>query len=132
MGTLEKTTLASGKPVPLDYSHAEIRQDGSGLQKDYVVLNAQERANGWVRPYREKYVHTGKGAHWNGPVLIKYGTTANGARQACGALTKMSRPIAETYAKDPTFYSGTYCVGCKAHWPLDEFTWDGTCEQVGS
>lgn len=101
-----KVELTDGSPVTPD--HREINPD-TGMQKGYVVLSPEEREKGWVRPYRDSYVHT-----------------------KCGAVTKMSRAIAETYARDPWFYSGTYCVGCRAHFPLSEFLWDKTNEVVGS
>jgi hypothetical protein len=99
-------TLTDGSPVTAD--HREINP-ATGLQKGYVVLSEQERAKGFVRPYRDAYRH-GK----------------------CGAITTMSRPLAETYARDPEFYNGTFCSTCRAHFPVGEdgeFTWyemDGT------
>lgn len=98
----------------------------TGQQKAYVVLTEEERAKGFVRPVRNAYVHVGKGAVFDGAVLVKLG------EGGCGALTKMSREIAETYARDPNFYSGTFCTACREHRPLDEFVWDGTVEEVGS
>lgn len=103
---MSKTTLTDGSPVTPD--HREINPT-TGMQKDYVVLSSEERAKGFVRPYRKSYVH-----------------------KTCGTVTTMSQPIAETYARDPFFYSGTFCVGCRAHFPLDQFVWDGTDERVGS
>jgi len=50
----------------------------------------------------------------------------------CGTMTEMNITIAETYARKPSFYSSTYCVGCKAHLPVSEFIWDGTNQKVGS
>lgn len=50
----------------------------------------------------------------------------------CGALTTMALAIAETYARDPKFYGATFCCGCGAHLPVNEFFWDGTTEEVGS
>lgn len=100
-----KTTLTDGSPVTPD--HRELR--GDGQQKGYVVLSDEERAKGWVRPYRDSYVH-----------------------KTCGGVTTMGRAIAETYARDPSFYSGTFCVACRAHFPLDQFVWDGTDIQVGT
>ena len=74
----------------------------------YLVLSDEERAKGFVRPYRDAYIH-----------------------KECGSVTRMGRSIAETYARDPHFYGATYCVSCAMHRPLDEFEWeDGT--QVGS
>lgn len=75
----------------------------------YLVLSAEERAKGFVRPYREVYLH-----------------------KTCGTTTRMGRAIAETYARDPKFYGGTYCVNCRMHRPVSEFVWDGTEEVVGS
>lgn len=93
-------TLVDGSPVTRD--HTELKPNGQ--QKDYVVLSAEERAKGFVRPVRRTYVH-----------------------QKCGVATTMGRAIAETYARDPYFYSGTFCVGCGSHFPVGEageFTWD--------
>lgn len=98
--------LADGTPVTP--RHREI-DPKTGMQRGYIVLSPDERAKGFVRPYREAYVHT-----------------------LCGTVTLIARPIAETYARDPGFYRGTFCCGCKAHFPLDQFLWDGTNERVGS
>jgi len=100
-------TLTNGAPVPENYEHTQDR--GDGQQKGYVVLSAEERAKGFIRPVRENYVH-----------------------KTCGVVTRMGLALAETYARDPKFYSGTFCVGCGKHFPLDEFTWDGTDEVLGS
>lgn len=102
---MSKTTLTDNVPDGKD--HRELKENGQQLA--YVVLTDEERAKGWVRPYRDSYVH-----------------------KTCGALTTMHRSIAETYAKDPYFYSGTFCVGCRTHFPLEQFLWDGTDEEVGS
>lgn len=115
-------TLADGSPVMPD--HTELKENGQ--QKDYVVLSAEERAKGFVRPVRRSYVHVGLNPTMNGSVLVRHG------QGGCGARTTMSLSIAETYARDPEFYSGTFCVGCAKHLPLDQFVWEGTAEQVGS
>jgi hypothetical protein len=44
----------------------------------------------------------------------------------------MALSIAETFARDPRFYGGTFCVGCRKHFPCDQFVWVGTDEQVGT
>ena len=102
-----KQQLTDGSPVPQDRSHAELKPNGQ--QKGYVVLSPEERAKGFVRPVRKAYIHI-----------------------TCGTLTSMGLAIAETYARDPKFYSGTFCAGCRLHFPLSQFVWDGTNEQVGS
>ncbi len=121
-----KQTLTDGSPVTAD--HREINP-ATGMQKGYVVLSAEERAKGWVRPYRDSYIHVGTGGAEVDPNdPSKSGLRGNG----CGVLTRMVRSIAETYARDPSFYNGTFCVGCKRHFPLDEFVWADTEERVGS
>lgn len=103
-----KTTLTDGSPVTDD--HRELLP--SGQQKGYIVLSAEERAKGFVRPLRAAYLHS-----------------------RCGTTTTMGRSIAETYARDPKFYDGTFCVSCGKHFPVGadgEFTWAGTTEKVGT
>jgi hypothetical protein len=94
--------LVSGAPVPADRSHTQLKPNGQ--QQDYVVLSAEERAKGFVRPVRRTYVH-----------------------EKCGVATTMGQSLAETYARDPKFYSGTFCCGCGKHFPVGEdgeFVWD--------
>lgn len=81
----------------------------TGQHRDYWVLSEAELARGFVRPVREAYVHV-----------------------TCGAVTTMSRTIAETYARDPKFYGATFCCGCREHLPVAEFRWNGSGEVVGS
>lgn len=114
--------LVDGGPVTED--HRELKPNGQ--QKDYVVLSADERAKGFVRPVRRSYVHAGIAPCFDGAVLVRLGSVG------CGAHTKMSEAIAETYARDPGFYSGTFCVGCRKHLPLAEFVWEGSQDVVGS
>lgn len=101
-------TLTDGSPVTSD--HREINP-ATGQQKAYVVLSAEERAKGFVRPVRRAYTHL-----------------------KCGDTTTMGLALAETYARDPFFYSGTFCCNCRAHFPVGhdgEFVWAGTQEKVG-
>lgn len=100
-----KRTLTDGSPVTPD--HREI-DPHTGQQKGYVVLSEEERRKGFVRPVRANYKHL-----------------------TCGTTTWMHHTLAETYARDPDFYSGTFCASCRSHFPLNEFVWDdGT--QLGS
>lgn len=94
----------------------EARNSGvdpeTGMQNKYVVLSDEERAKGFVRPVRTSYKHL-----------------------KCGTVTTMALPIAETYARDPRYYGGTFCAGCRDHFPVGpngEFVWDGTDEKVGT
>jgi len=81
-----------------------------GPQNDvYLVLSEEERAKGFVRQVRNAYRHS-----------------------KCGTVTRMGQALSETYARDPKFYSATYCCFCQLHLPVSEFTWDGSTEIVGS
>ena len=101
---MPKTTLTDGSSV--DPNH-RIINPLTGQQQGYVVLSDEERAKGFVRPVRNSYVHL-----------------------TCNGVTMMNESIAETYASDPEFYSGTFCSRCKTHRPIGidgEFEWlDGT------
>lgn len=93
--------------------------NSDGQQEVYLVLSEEERAKGFVRPVRQVYRHL-----------------------KCGVTTHMGLALAETYARDPKFYGGTFCVTCGAHFPLrnpdgtHNFEWaqcaQGAGEAVGS
>jgi len=126
----------------------------------YLVLSEEERAKGFVRPVRAEYRHVGlrpnfplrdltdeenerygdagyvkyeeypKG-RYPGCVTGRFWTQEELDTKGCGGVTKMSLPLAETYAREPKFYGATYCVHCRMHRPVAEFEWmDGT--KVGS
>jgi len=88
----------------------------NGQQKCYLILSDEERAKGFVQPVRQSYRH-----------------------KACGCVTTMGLALAETYARDPKTYGGTFCCACGEHFPLAnadgerQFEWivngqpDGTC-----
>lgn len=72
-----------------------------------------------------------------GGALGKYWTQKELDRIArgCGSLTTMGDRLAETYARQPDFYTGTFCVSCKEHYPVGEkgeFVWDNTDIKVGT
>lgn len=107
---LDKAKRAAAAAIPVDRNarqlvgggavtpdHRELKPNGQ--QKDYVVLSEAERAKGFVRPVRRTYTHV-----------------------KCGVATTMGQSIAETYARDPHFYSGTFCVGCGSHFNLFDDT----------
>jgi hypothetical protein len=54
----------------------------------------------------------------------------------CGVVTRMGDKLSETYARDPSFYSGTFCAACGSHFPVGadgEFVWDdGSGQKVGT
>ena len=107
-----RRTLTDGRQIYP--GHRQIIEGGErkGQQQDYVVLAEEERAKGFVRPVRRSYKHL-----------------------KCGGVTTMGQTLAETYAREPSFYSGTFCCHCGTHYPVGadgEFVWQGTNEKVGT
>jgi hypothetical protein len=103
-----RRTLTDGRQIYPE--HRNLKPNGQ--QNDYVVLAEEERAKGFVRPVRRSYKHL-----------------------KCNGVTTMGQTLAETYARQPDFYSGTFCCDCGAHFPVGadgEFVWHGTDEKVGT
>jgi hypothetical protein len=76
---------------------------GEGMNAAYLVLSEDERNKGFVRPFRDSYMH-----------------------ETCGTVTTMHEEIAATYARQPSFYGATYCAHCRTHLPVGEhgeFVW---------
>lgn len=74
----------------------------------YLVLSDEELAKGYVRPYRDKYIH-----------------------HKCGGETRMGEKLSATWARNPKFYGATYCVHCQAHFPVAEFSWSADRRKLG-
>ena len=134
----------------------------TGMHRSYYVLSAEERAKGFVRPVRRSYVHVGRPAgkyplrdltpeereQHAAHGYVKFEAypeselpltgrcwTKRDLGPACGASTTMALSIAETYAREPSYYGSTYCSGCGGHHPVGaqgEFVWSGTDERVGT
>jgi hypothetical protein len=154
-------TLTDGSLVTPD--HRELKENGQ--QKGYVVLSEEERRKGFIRPVRRSYRHMGPSGPKNplrdlrpdevhhreyGYVKFEeYPKSVSGATgrlwtqeqldkidKGCGTVTSMGQALAETYARDPGFYSGTFCAGCGTHFPVGqdgEFVWlDDPSQRVGT
>jgi hypothetical protein len=144
---------------PNDPRLGKFNPERTGQDEAYLVLSADERAKGFVRPVRNAYVH--RGIQPKGPTreltadeharYDQYGYVAyepypeDGSsgcvgrfwtkaqlNSGCGMLTTMGQALAETYARNPKFYGATYCTHCGRHFPVEEFIWNGTSEVVGS
>jgi hypothetical protein len=89
------TTDPNDKRLGHGVDEAPVKQNEA-----YLVLSEEERAKGFVRPYRDTYIH-----------------------DTCKTETKMNRSISETYARNPKFYGATYCCACSMHKPVSEFKW---------
>lgn len=110
----------------------------------YLVLSAEERAKGFVRPYRSSYQHVGTAGpkhplrdlteeeiervgkynyakyeeyKGEGSICGQFWTQAelDNVGKGCGSVTTMGRELSETYARNPYFYGSTYCVKCQMH-----------------
>lgn len=96
-----------------DRSDPGLHEIGSdGMQEKYLVLPDDEGLTDFIRPYRDRYKHL-----------------------VCGGVTTMGRAIAETYAKSPLFYGGTYCAICHDHFPVGkdgQFVWEQDGSKVGT
>lgn len=127
----------------------------------YLVLSEEERAKGFVRPYCENYLHVGASGprfplrDLSADELERYGEfdyvkfeeypddvdglgrfwtqqRLDNVGRGCRTVTHMGTALSETYARQPSFYGATYCVGCSRHLAVGadgEFVWcrsDGT------
>lgn len=134
----------TGAPQPID--------PATGQHRAYWILSDEDRAKGFVRPLRRTYVHSALGPKYplrdlttdeterysefgyvkfepyppnDSSVTGRFWTQEQIDRIGkCGVATTMGQKIAETYAVDPKFYGSTFCVGCKTHFPVDQFRWD--------
>lgn len=85
----------------LSESQAQVLSHELSVKANLAARNVRRKQEeGFVRPFRDAYRH-----------------------KTCGAITIMSKAIAETYARDPSFYNATFCHECRKHLPLSEFNW---------
>jgi hypothetical protein len=98
-----KYSTTDGKPPDPGHENSSAPKPinlETGQHGAYWVLSEVERAKGFIRPVRRTYGHV-----------------------TCGTTTTMGVALAETYSRDPTFYSSTFCVFCQDHFPVAEFLW---------
>lgn len=145
---------------PNDQDLRKIRSDGQ--QEVYLVLSDEERAKGFVRPVRKAYRHVGVRPKYplrdltdeekelyerfgyvafeayppeadKGSATGRFWTKAQ-LESGCGTVTTMGLALAETYARQPSFYGGTFCCACGKHLPVGkdgEFVWLDDGSRVG-
>lgn len=85
----------SDDPPPADFDYGEKKADGQ--YENYPTIDEGE----FEQEPRDTYVHI----------------------DGCGATTKMADDLAESVARDPTYYTKTFCVGCGEHVPVEEVEW---------
>ena len=139
----------------------EGQKNETGQHDIYLVLSDDELAKGFIRPYRDRYIHVGikpkyplrdltteeKETHLKfGVAYTKYEEipendesglcgrfwTDEQLKGGCGTVTTMGTKLSETYARNNLFYGATFCVGCNKHLPVGEFVWTADNEVVGS
>lgn len=87
--------MTDDDPPPEDFDYGERQDDGQ--YENYPVTDGEQ----FVQEIRRTYVHT-----------------------ECNVTTKMSRELAESVARDPSYYTKTFCVGCNEHVPVEEIEWE--------
>lgn len=138
-----------------DRTHPDLNvPEGPGRQnKVYLVLSDEDIAKGYVKPYRDAYIHDSIDAP-KGPLreltaeeraqYDQFGYThyeegdqrfwtkdrLERSKRRCGVVTTMGFKLSATYARDPRFYGATYCCGCGMHYPLNEFHWTADGEPM--
>lgn len=122
------------RPVRHSYEHVGLPRPRNPL-RDLTPDEVERFARyGYVKYEEYKYVDaegrapSALGRYWTQPDLDR-------VEKGCGTVTTMGQALAETYARDPQFYGGTFCCGCGKHFPvgeIGEFVWAGTKERVGT
>lgn len=77
-----------------DFDYGEKKPDGQ--YENYPTIDEGE----FVQPVRSAYVH-----------------------DKCGTTTRMTGKLPESVARDPQYYTATFCVGCGEHVPIEEVHW---------
>lgn len=86
-------------PPPSDFDYGEKRADGQ--YENYPTVDEGE----FEQEPRDTYVHA----------------------DGCGQRTTMTGDLPESVARDPAFYTKTFCAGCGEHVPVGEVEWaDGS------
>lgn len=115
------------RPVRTSYTHVGLEPPKNPLRD----LTGEEHKDydhyGYVKyeEYLEDKNSSVVGKYWTQKEIDKI-------NNGCETVTTMGLSLAETYARDPSFYGATFCCGCGTHLPVSEFIWDGTNERLGS
>lgn len=122
------------QPVRRSYRHVGIAGPANPLRDLTEDEKARYAAYGYVK--YEDYDTGSKGIS-DDSVVGRFWTQQDLDRvgKGCGRVTTMGQALAETYARNPKFYGGTFCAICHRHFPVGaqgEFVWEGTDERVGT
>jgi hypothetical protein len=146
------------------YTGGEAPGGRDPISKQHIghwILSEEERSKGFVRPVRLSYKHVGvrpkhptreltpeekvrfKDCNYvayeaypeGGALTGRYWTQKQLDSGCGGSITSMPRPIAETIARQPDFYGGTFCCRCGDYFPIGEageFVWLDDESRVGT
>ena len=84
----------SDDPRDGEFDYGEKKADGQ--YENYPTIDEGE----FEQEPRDEYVH-----------------------ETCGTTTYMTGGLPESVARDPEWYSKTFCAGCGTHVPVDEVRW---------
>lgn len=117
---LSEDERSKGFVRPLRYSYIHSRVPGPEHPLRDLTAEEHERYDqyGYVKfeEYPEDPDSSVTGSFWTQERLDK-------AARGCGTVTTMGPALAETYARDPKHYGGTFCAGCHDHFPVAQFEW---------
>jgi len=141
---------------PNDPRLKEAQKNVTGQHDIYLVLSDEERAKGFVRPYRDSYIHQGRKVETGEIIPLEiavadmsdYCKTNYTKENGYAAFLKYPAdrsPLTGKFLtqdevdamRDRKEYAGgcwtvTKMGGCNKHLPVGEFVWKGTNELVGS
>ena len=85
-----------------DFDYGPKKSNGQYTNYPSSVRLKEDGTPDFVQPIRNQYRH-----------------------KTCGTSTTMrGDDLTYTYATNPGYYGGTFCVGCREHLPLSEFEWE--------
>jgi hypothetical protein len=118
------------RPVRLSYKH--IGPPGPQNPLRDLTEEEQERYAGCGYVKYEEYPHDEESS-----ITGKFWTQAqlDNVDKGCNRVTSMGLAIAETYARDPSYYGATFCIHCQKHLPIGkfgEFIWQEDGTRVGT
>jgi hypothetical protein len=129
---LSDAERAKGFVRPVRHSYKHVGTPGPRFELRDLTQEERARYKGtdYVKyePYPEGYRGSAVGRYWTQEQLDKVG-------KGCRTVTTMGHAIAETYAREPRFYGGTFCCGCGTHLPVGEhgeFVWEPDGSRVGT
>lgn len=109
---------------PVRYSYCHV-----GIRPKYPTRELTEEEN--RRYFGFDYVLYEIYPESEAPITGKFWTKKQ-LNSGCNSVTSMPTRLAETYARNPSFYGRTFCCGCGDYYPVGErgeFVW---CNSDGS